>query len=130
MSRFAELVSLALFSFAFAAQGIAANNGQYKLTDLGDLTTSGNASVTFASGINDSGDIVGQSFNDQLKGRAFLWQKGRMFDLGDIGLLGSFPASLSAFAVNKHGTVVGTAMGTGSNTDTRAFRWTLGLMFD
>jgi probable HAF family extracellular repeat protein len=130
MSRFAALVSLAVLSCAFAAQGIAANKGHYKLTDIGDLTKSRKATVTFASGINDSGDIVGQSFNDQLKGRAFLWQKGRMVDLGDIGLLGGFPASLSAFAVNKHDTVVGTAMGTGSNTDTRAFRWTLGLMLD
>jgi probable HAF family extracellular repeat protein len=130
MPRLAALVSLVVFSCAVAAQGIAANKGLYKLTDIGDLTTSHNASVTFAAGINDSGDIVGQSFNDQLNGRAFLWQKGRMRDLGDIGLLGGFPASLSAFAVNKHDAVVGTAMGTGSNTDTRAFLWTKGLMLD
>jgi len=130
MSRLAALVSVAVLSCVFAARSVAANSGLYRLTDIGDLTSSGTQGITFASGINDSGDIVGQSFNDRLEGRAFLWQKGRMIDLGDIGLLGGFPASLSAFAVNKHDAVVGTAMGTGSNTDTRAFRWTLGLMFD
>ena len=130
MSRLATLISLAVCSVAVAAQGIAADKTHYKLTDIGDLTKSHEASITFASGINDSGDIVGQSFNDQFKGRAFLWQKGRMTDLGDIGLLGTFPASLSAFAVNKHDAVVGTAMGTGSNTTTRAFLWNKGFMLD
>lgn len=130
MPRLVTLVSLAACLLAFAAQGIAASKVHYKLTDIGDLTRTRKASVTFASAINDSGDIVGQSFNDQLKGRAFIWQKGRMSDLGDIGLLGGFPASLSAFAVNKHDAVVGTAMGTGSNTTTRAFLWKKGLMLD
>jgi probable HAF family extracellular repeat protein len=130
MPRLATLVSLAACSLALAAEGVAASKGHYRLTDIGDLTTSHQASVTFASGINDAGDIVGQSFNDELKGRAFIWQKGRMTDLGDVGLLAGFPASLSAFAVNKHGAVVGTAMGTGSNTTTRAFLWNRGLMLD
>ena len=130
MSRFMALIGLAVFSCAFATPGIAAKKTLYRLTDVGDLTTSRTQGITFASGISDSGAIVGQSFDDQLKGRAFIWQRGRMTDLGDIGLLGGFPASLSAFAVNKHGAVVGTAMGTGSNTDTRAFLWTRGLMVD
>lgn len=130
MSRLAALVSVVVFACAVAAQSSAAATGLYRLTDIGDLTSGGTQGITFASGINDSGDIVGQSFNDALQGRAFLWQKGRMIDLGDIGLLGSFPASLSAFAVNKHDVVVGTAMSTSSDTDTRAFSWTLGLMFD
>jgi probable HAF family extracellular repeat protein len=128
MSRFAS-VSISVLLWAFATAGSAADS-HYQLTDLGDLTADRTHGVTFASGINEHGDIVGQSFDDQLRARAFLWQRGRMIDLGDIGLLGSQPASLAALSVNNHAAVVGTAMGTGTSTQTRAFYWHLGLMLD
>lgn len=71
-----------------------------------------------ASGINDSGDIVGTSM-DRAKGqRAVLWPKGSV-----IKDLGTLPDRLSsrALAINNRGEVIGVSEGNGEE---QAFLWT------
>src|SRR5690349_2099639 len=113
----ARLIAAVLLCCAFHSS-IAAESGalRYRLTDLGDLTRDHAHGVTFVSGINEKGEIVGQTFNDQSRARAFLWQKGRMTDLGDLGSVSGQPEILSAFAVNKDSRVVGTSMGAASSS--------------
>lgn len=127
MSRLSALLCANVVFLVLAAPAAPADV-QYRLTDIGDLTGDGQSAVTFVSGINDKGVIVGQTFDDQLRARAFLWQRGRMIDLGDLGFLGGQPAALSAFAINKHAAVVGTSMGTLAPSPTRAFYWRLGII--
>lgn len=106
----------------------AAADAHYKLTDIGDLTKDRKSSVTFVSAINEKGDIVGQTFNDQLKARAFIYRGGRMTDLGDTGLLNGKQPVLSAFGINQHAAVVGTTMAAVTSTLSRGFYWNLGIM--
>lgn len=103
---------------------------RYRVTDLGDLTSDHAHGVTFVSGINEKGEVVGETFNDQSHARAFLWQKGRMADLGDLGLVNGQAPVVSAFAVNKDSRVVGTSMGAKSPSPTRAFYWDHGRIND
>ena len=120
MSRLATYSTLAGLFCLIATQGLAHDVVAYRITDLGDLTSDGRSSLTFTSGINDKGEIVGQSFNDQLQARAFIWKKGRMSDLGAI----EGPASgLAAFAINKHAVVVGSTTATGTVAPARAIVW-------
>ena len=85
---------------------------RYHVTDLGTL---GNG--TWAWAVNDSGHVVGYStFDPATPGKfnhAFLWTaEGGIQDLGDFG-----GGHSSAFDINNHGVVVGSA-------DNRAFKWT------
>lgn len=102
--------------------GLAADI-RYRLTDVGDLTSTRTNGVTFVAAIGEKGEIVGQTFNNQFRARAFLWQAGRMTDLGDFGNINGQVAGLSAFAINKRLEIVGSAMGPSSPNPTRAFRW-------
>lgn len=70
------------------------------LTDLGTLPGGSNS---FATAINDRGDIVGSS-NTALGPRAFRWRDGVLTDLGIIP--GEFNYS-RAYDINKFGVVVG-----------------------
>ncbi len=81
-------------------------------TDLGTL--GGTSSQAF--GINDHGQVVGQSrlANGQL--RAFLWEDGAMTDLGTLG--GTFSL---ARGINDLGQVVGRS--TLANGESRATLW-------
>ena len=93
-----------------------------KLTDLGTL--GGPGSDAFA--INDRGQVVGQadttakSKSGYTKGwpitHAFLWQAGKMRDLGALG--GEFSRAL---AINERGQVIGQA-----STRTGPFLWSNG----
>ena len=91
----------------------------YTVTDLGTL----GGSRSFASGINDSGQIVGHS---ELAGNAvvrpFLYSNGSMTDLGTLG--GSIGY---AYAINNSGQVVGTSY-TAGNIATKAFLYSSGNM--
>lgn len=125
MTRLALRLIAAVLLVCTCQSSIAAGLSavRYRLTDLGDLTSTRARGVTFVSGINEKGEIVGQTFNDQSQARAFLWQKGRMTDLGDLGLANGQTPILSAFAVNKDSRVVGTSMGGTSPSPIRAFYW-------
>ncbi len=96
----------------------------YRLTDLGDLTSDGKSGVTFSAAITDKGEIVGQSFDDQFRARAFLWRAGRMTDLGAPLLSG--PSAVEALSVNKRLQIVGNSMPASGGS--KGFVWQLGVM--
>ena len=77
------------------------------MTDLGLLAGDNNSS---ALGINERGQVVGYSANDESgEIHAFFWQSGTMIDLGTLG--GSLTIALS---INERGQIVGesnTALG-------------------
>lgn len=77
----------------------------YSLTNLGTL----GGSYSWANGINNSGQVVGESWTlqDVLLGsnsRAFLYSGGSMTDLGTLGGNNSV-----AFDINNNGQIVGSA---------------------
>jgi len=73
-----------------------------------------------AAGINDSGQVVGNSWTTDGSDRAFLSTGGNLYDLGQIG--GPGGASY-AYAINNHSLVTGQASGgIGGNYD--AFLYT------
>jgi probable HAF family extracellular repeat protein len=77
------------------------------MTDLGTLP--GDTS-SFAYGINDSGQVVGQSCDQDGNCRAFLWQRGSMTDLNSLEALDAANASLvlvNAEGINDRGEIVG-----------------------
>jgi probable HAF family extracellular repeat protein len=87
----------------------------YRVTDLGTLP---GQPASFATAINDRGDVVGASGY-----RATLWRRGRIIDLGTLGGLYS-----RARDINGHGDVIGESR---TATDTvHAFRWRNGRMID
>jgi probable HAF family extracellular repeat protein len=107
------------------------------VTDLGALSPT---EQSFATWINNSGQISGASANglvDPLLGgreiRAVLWQNGTILNLGTLGGNESL-----AGAINDDGQVFGMAANTvldqysifGWGTQTRAFLWQNGVMSD
>jgi probable HAF family extracellular repeat protein len=72
-------------------------NGMKDLGTLGGTNSS-------ALDINDSGQVVGSSYNSSGQTHAFLYQNGAMTDLGTLGGTNS-----SAYAINDSGQVVGQA---------------------
>ena len=81
------------------------------MTDLGTLPGD---SSTYAYGINDAGQAVGQSCDASGNCQAFLWQNGTMTDLNTITHLttpGSFDL-LQAAGINSQGEIVGEAIDT------------------
>lgn len=84
------------------------------MQDLGTL----GGTCTLATGINNSGTVVGLSFNDNQIQRGFLWEGGSMHDLG--GSLGGDYAS--AEGINDEGLTAGSAFLAG-NTMYHAALW-------
>lgn len=84
---------------------------RYKLQNLGTL----GGDYSYASGINDSGHVVGNSRNAGNGSHAFLYDGTKMIDLGTLG--GSYS---SGRCVNDSGQVVGQSM-TAGNSSTLAF---------
>jgi len=116
--------------------------GGNSLKDLGTLP---GGNFSFATAINQRGQIAGLSENDQIdpfsgnpEFHAVLWQNDQLLDLGTLGGVSSF-----ASALNNHGQVTGAALndvsdpfsilGTGDGTtltQTRGFLWQHGEMHD
>lgn len=101
------------------------------VTDLGTLTGDDPSSGT-AFGINDLGQIVGESYSNRFHvRRAFLWQNGTMRDLGSLGGGGE---ESKAYDINERGEVVGDSYIRGHSFDRgfirHAFLWSNGVMTD
>jgi len=108
------LLSIAVFVFAAVS---LAEPPKYTLTLLGSL----GGSYSIAYGINDAGQVVGQSRTVPGDLRAFLWQNGVMTDLGTLG--GTSSSSSRAYGINDAGQVVG-------KSDSYAFLWQEGTMYN
>jgi probable HAF family extracellular repeat protein len=95
-----------------------ASGQRYAVADLGSLDAGSAVNVSYASGINSFGDVVGSSYVG-MSLHAYLWTKPEgMTDLGTLG-----GANSIAYAINNSGTVVGqTDL---ANKDTHAFFWTM-----
>lgn len=97
------------------------------LTSLGALSVGGN---TAAFGINNHGDVVGNSDTDSNGSHAFLWSNGSMTDLGTLG-----GSSSAAYGINDSRQVVGQSRAGSIDPVTgfvpeRAFLWSNGSMTD
>lgn len=106
------------------------------ITDLGTLGSDYNNSQ--ATGINDLGQVVGNSYNTVCSdrwgmtsygdSRGFLWQNGNMINLGTLD---SNDSCSQAAAINNMGQVVGTSyarMPTNPYSGYRSFLWEHGGM--
>jgi probable HAF family extracellular repeat protein len=92
------------------------------ITDLGTL--GGDSSI--ATGINDAGQIVGTSRQEDAHNRAFLWEKDKM---NNLGVLPEGGDSSYAADINSAGQVVGFVEGYGDHGQV-AFLWQNGGMID
>ena len=91
-------------------------------TGLQDLGTLPGGTGSRALGINNNGEVVGESFTNSslTTGHAFRWtQAGGMQDLGTLGGVWS-----QAFLINSSGTIVGNSNLGGIGSPTHAFVWT------
>jgi len=105
--------------FPLATDAFLWEKGQ--MVDLGTL----GGTCTFPNGINNRGQIVGQSnLADDAETHAFLWEKGTMADLGTLG--GTFG---SANSINEAGEVAGGATTAGDQAF-HAFFWRRGALTD
>jgi probable HAF family extracellular repeat protein len=99
------------------------SNGTW--TDLGTLG-GGSGAMSYATGINDAGQIVGVSdTNPGVGGGAFLWQNGVMTNLGAL----ASGAGSGASGINAEGDIVGSS-GVAQINATHAFLYRNGGMID
>jgi len=96
------------------------------VTDLGSLGGSGYGGGNLAIGVNDLGQVVGNSdLPGDTANHAFLWSKGK--GMKDLGALQGDAIS-AAFSINNSGRVVGISLD--ANFNPRAFVWQKGVMTD
>ena len=115
-------ITLALSTAAGAATHGTAGSRPWTITDLGTFGprwTSGSAAA-----INKRGEVAGTNGTAGGKQHAFLWQNGKMTDLGTLGGRDS-----GASAINARGQVVGTSL-TSAPQHIHAFLWENGKMRD
>jgi probable HAF family extracellular repeat protein len=101
----------------------SATSGSYSITDLSTLFGS-NDNYAFTTGINDSGQIVGNFSDNDGQTHAFFYSDGQMTDLGLLS--GGFTSQ--GKAINNSGQIVGTA--TTSDYINHAFLYSDGKMTD
>jgi probable HAF family extracellular repeat protein len=92
----------------------------YTVIDLGTL----GGATSWANAINESGQVVGDSYTAAGDQHGFLWQNGTMTDLGTLGGARSYAGD-----INDAGQVVGGAQPAGA-TIHRAYLWQNGAMTD
>jgi probable HAF family extracellular repeat protein len=74
-----------------------------------------------SSFINERGQIAGFSYTSTMAVDPFLWEKGKMIDLGSLG--GTFGGEGDGMALNNHGQVVG-ASNVAGDVYSHPFLWT------
>lgn len=85
--------------------GFLYDNGH--MTDLGNLPSTTDPE-SIATGINDSGQVVGESFDESGAPLAFLYGNGQMADLNSLVTSGSTLGTLEyANAINNNGQIIG-----------------------
>lgn len=95
------------------------------MIDLGNLGPVSPGEWNVASAIDDSGQVTGESWDNNSGGFfAFLWDNGRMKNLGTLG--GSYS---TGSAINQYGEVTGQAYLPGG-AEAHAFLWSKGHMKD
>ncbi len=112
-----KILSALTFACALASSAVAADPAPAP-RDLGTL--GGDAS--FARGMNDRGDVVGDAETAAGETHAFLWRGGSLIDLGTLG--GPFS---TAHAIDNQGRAVGSSAIPGG-FGTRAVVWSRGTI--
>ena len=115
------LVLLASLAVGTSGPSAATAKPRWVVSDLGTLGRAWRDSG--AVGVNENGQIAGTSGTASGKQHAFLWQSGKMTDLGTLG-----GPSSTALAINEHGQVVGSSSTAAGRT--HAFLWQNGEMTD
>lgn len=115
---FSSRVTLAAALLLFGVPSVGTTQTSARLVDLGTL---GGLS-SFAYGVNDRGDVVGESYiADDRTRHGFLWQRGIMIDLGTLaGHTGSI-----ALDINNQGQIIGNSY---DDVETQPFIWSDGVM--
>ena len=121
--RFLLLLNAAFLVVALSgASSQASVQARWVIRDLGTL---GEASAAVA--LNERGQVAGWSSlrRERSPRHAFLWQSGRMRDLGTLGrdLGGDLPNVSEAIAVNDRGQVVGNSSVDQNDPVSYAFVW-------
>jgi probable HAF family extracellular repeat protein len=101
-------------SFSPLATGSFIWDRRHGMQDLGTL----GGTCTLATGLNNSGTVVGSYVDDEQIERGFVWQQGTIQDLGE-SLGGDFSAPVG---INDHGTIAGWASMAG-NASFHAALW-------
>ena len=104
-----------------AVAGAAHAEILYAVTDLGTL----GGALSRARGLNDYGQVVGESDNGDNEEHAFLWDNGVMTDLGVLG-----SGHSQAFAINNSVQIVGWTYVDSTSGDRHAFLYENGNMVD
>ena len=115
-------IALSLSAAAGAGTHGTGGAGRWTITDLGTFGTRWTSGS--AAAINKLGQVVGTNGTAGGKQHAFLWQNGKMTDLGTLGGRDS-----GASAINARGQVVGTSL-TAAPQRVHAFLWENGKMRD
>jgi len=76
------------------------------MSDLGVLAQPPGI-ASFGFGINEKGQVVGTSIDEQGDPHAFIWQQGVMTELNDLAPADSPLFMLDGFNINSHGEIVG-----------------------
>ena len=113
---------------AAMVSSVAGAETRYRVQDLGDLTGPTVEGFAVPNGINDKGEVVGETMNDLQNEnsflRGFLWRRGHLIDLGILAPRGGVIAQ----GVNNRSVVVGLA--SVPEVAGAGFRWKKGVMTD